>query len=61
MVGGAKMTKRCKLVGFDFDIGDGSNVRYMNCVIPVATVDVEAGQSLEEVVDEGLCGDVDWV
>ena len=36
------MTKRCKLVGFDFDIGDGSNVRYMKCDIPGAVVDVKA-------------------
>ena len=52
------MTKRCKFMGFDFDIDDVTNMRYVNCVITGDVVDVEAGQSLEEGVDEGLCGDV---
>ena len=37
------MTKRGKSVGFDFDIGDGSNVRYVQRVIPGTVVDIEAG------------------
>ena len=55
------MTKRCKLVGFDFDIGDWFNIKYVQYVIPCAVVDVEAGQSLEEGFDERLCDDVDGV
>ena len=55
------MTKRCKLVGLDFDIGDGSNVRYMKCDIPGAVVDVKASQSLEEGIYERLCSDISGV
>ena len=59
MVVCAKLDKRIKLVIFDFDICDGSNVRYVQRVIPGAVVDVETGQSLEEDTDESLCGDGD--
>ena len=55
------MTKRCKFMGFDFDIDDVTNMRYVNCVITGAVVDVEAGQSMDEGVNERLDGDVDGV
>ena len=55
----AKVANRKKLVRFDFNIYDGSNVRYMQRVISGTVMYVEADQSSEESVDEKLRGDVD--
>ena len=43
---------------FNFDIGDGSNMRYVQCIISAVVIDIEANQSLEDGVDKRLYGGV---